>query len=87
MANARCERLFGGDAAHAEVFVSDENLTPFPAVEGPWGRLSRGATLLGAPRQTLRQATGQEAVRQGTTASTWPLAPFATLTLRIEGRG
>ncbi|MGW6720215.1 hypothetical protein [Streptomyces sp. NPDC054995] len=38
------------------------------------------------PVRLGEQATGQEAVWQGTTAGAWPLGPFVTLTLRIEDR-
>ncbi|MET7827006.1 hypothetical protein ABZT23_20260 [Streptomyces sp. NPDC005386] len=37
------------------------------------------------PVRLDEEPTGQEPVRQSTSASTWPLAPYATLTLRTGG--
>ncbi|MFH8259191.1 glycosyl hydrolase-related protein [Streptomyces roseolus] len=41
-----------------------------------------GASL--TPVRMDEQPTGAPVVRQGAAESVWPLAPFATLTLRVE---
>lgn len=58
-----------------------------PASEACEARLHARAGTLITPVRLDEEPTGQEAVRQGTAESTWPLAPFATLTLRIGGQG
>ncbi|MFF8807870.1 glycoside hydrolase family 38 N-terminal domain-containing protein [Streptomyces omiyaensis] len=49
-------------------------------------RVYAPADALLVPVRLDEEPTGQELVRQGTAESVWRMAPFATLTLRIEGR-
>ncbi|MFD4025521.1 glycosyl hydrolase-related protein [Streptomyces sp. NPDC058576] len=57
-----------------------------PTSEACEARVHAPAGTVLTPVRLDEEPTGQEAVRQGTTKSTWSLTPFATLTLRVRGR-